>query len=438
MNRGSKSQKVKTQKVKTQKVKKQKRRTQKRYEPTVNKKLQELVSKTPLEINREILKCNAVFDKTGTISLTYGESTPSLSYVEPRIAVPKCYKISDKEAQETLLHNARSKKLLPASDIIAPFQSMANCWFNCGFMVNYISDRGRIFNRGFRESIIMGEMIGKNKRKTKVKPDKLRHALGYLAIAIDGCLRGDPLMHKLNTNHLILAIYKSIPKKNLPPIIRESKIDESSNPMLYYEGLYKYLYGNSEGAFPLIRLMLGNWKKGTEKKYQSFNFRMYLDMRVKMKFALRGIPFFREPEKAYKYLKKEELPALIVVEIENKHNKDNKLKSDDRIDASKTVRKPKEFRIGDVRYVLDAMVLRDVTNTHLCALLMYDGRQYGFDGESYSKINQFSWKNMINTNKRWTFRGSKWQGRGMPGKDGSPLYWNFRDGYQALYYYREN
>ena len=198
MNRRSK-----TQKVKRQKVKKQKRKTQKRYEPTVNKKLQELVSKTPLEINRELLKCNAAFDKTGTISLTYGESTPSLSYVEPRIAVPKCYKISDKEAQETLLHNARSKKLLPASDIVAPFQSMANCWFNCGFMVNYISDRGRIFNRGFRESIIMGEMIGKSKRKTKIRPEKLRHALGYLAVAIDGCLRGDPLMHKLNTNHLI-------------------------------------------------------------------------------------------------------------------------------------------------------------------------------------------------------------------------------------------
>jgi len=237
-------------------------------------------------------------------------------------------------------------------------------------------------------------------------------------------------MHKFNTNHLILAIYKAISKKNMPMIVKKSKLDESSNPLSYYDALYAFLYGDLNTYFT-SRLEIDNIKKNTIKKYLDFNFRIYLDMRVKMKFAVRNIPFFREPEKAYAYLKPEELPSAISVEIYNVVNNKEEL------NASKVIKKPKSFKIGSVKYVLDSMILRDITNTHLCALLTYDGQQYGFDGESYSRMNLFSWKNRVNMNKRWTFKGTKWQGKGLPGKDGTPVYWNFRDGYQCLFYYRE-
>ena len=59
----------------------------------------------------------------------------------------------------------------------------------------------------------------------------------------------DPIMHKLNTNHLLLAIYKAIPKSKLPQDIKESKLDDASNPIPYYKALYNYLYGNKVGAF---------------------------------------------------------------------------------------------------------------------------------------------------------------------------------------------
>ena len=407
-----------------------KRRTRKMYIPTIVKRLKRLEPITPLGINRSSMECNSTLDNINSITLTYGESTPDISYKEPRISVPNCLKLSDKKAQDTLLHNARSSKLIPGKDIIAPLQYMSNCWFNCGFMVNFISDRGRIFNRSFRESIIKGKMIDKRGKVKDIRPEKVRHAFGYLAMAIDACLRGDPMMHKLNTNHLILAIYKAIPRKEKPIEIKESKIDEASNPLIYYDALYKFLYGNLN-SYPIIRLEIEALKKDILKKYQSFDFRVYLDMRVKMKFAIRNIPFFKEPEKAYKYLESKDLPSIISVEIYNI------VKDKDKLDASKVIRKPKTFKIGSVRYVLDSMILRDVTNTHLCALLTYDGRQYGFDGESYSRINPFSWKSRLNTNKRWTFKGSKWQGKGLPGKDGTPIYWNFRSGYQCLFYYRD-
>ena len=56
--------------------------------------------------------------------------------------------------------------------------------------------------------MIEGKIIDKDGSRKEI-PEKLRNALGYFAIAIDACLRGDPIMHKLNTNHLLLSIYKS-------------------------------------------------------------------------------------------------------------------------------------------------------------------------------------------------------------------------------------
>ena len=203
---------------------KKKRRTRKTYIPTVVERLKKLESITPLGINKSSMECNSILDNINSITLTYGESTPNLSYIEPRISIPNCLKLSNKKAQDTLLHNARSNKLIPAKDIIAPLQYMSNCWFNCGFMTNFISDRGRIFNRSFRESIIKGKMVDKKGKTKEIKPEKVKHAFGYLALAIDACLRGDPIMHKFNTNHLILAIYKAISKKNMPMIVKKSKL----------------------------------------------------------------------------------------------------------------------------------------------------------------------------------------------------------------------
>ena len=100
------------------------------------------------------------------------------------------------------------------------------------------------------------------------------------------------------------------------------------------------------------------------------------------------------------------------------------------------INKPLKFKLGKAQYSLDSTLVRDVTNSHLCATLTYGGKQYGFDGESLHRMDPFSWKRYLNKDKRWSFKGSTWKGTGLPGKNGSQVYWNYRDGYQALYYYR--
>tara|TARA_B100001057_G_scaffold466621_1_gene523935 strand:+ start:705 stop:866 length:162 start_codon:yes stop_codon:yes gene_type:complete len=51
-------------------------------------------------------------------------------------------------------------------------------------------------------------------------------------------------------------------------------------------------------------------------------------------------------------------------------------------------------------------------------------------------MDPFKWKKYINKDKRWSFKGSTWKSDGLAGKKGDNVYWNYKDGYHALYYYR--
>tara|TARA_Y100000996_G_scaffold404507_1_gene378671 strand:- start:148 stop:987 length:840 start_codon:yes stop_codon:yes gene_type:complete len=277
-------------------------------------------------------------------------------------------------------------------------------------MALFISDKGREFNRSFRQSMIEGKIIDKDGSRKEI-PEKLRNALGYFAIAIDACLRGDPIMHKLNTNHLLLSIYKSIPKSKMPEEIKSSKIDEAGNPITYYKALYIYLYGNKSGSFPIEYIEISNIPDIPVKKgfYELTNMVNY-----------------------YMEKKGTAAPDLFIIEIFN-----NEEKGDDKSDPSKTVvNKPLRLKVKEVEYILDSTLVRDTTNSHLCATLTYGGKEYGFDGESLHRMDPFKWKKYLNKDKRWSFKGSVWKSNGLAGKKGSPLHWNYKDGYQVLYYYR--
>ena len=75
------------------------------------------------------------------------------------------------------------------------------------------------------------------------------------------------------------------------------------------------------------------------------------------------------------------------------------------------------------KYTLDSAIIRDVNENHFACVLTINNSQYGFDGESYKRLNRLSWRKLLTTNKQWTFQGSNTR-------------WNFRNGYQQLFYYR--
>ena len=74
-------------------------------------------------------------------------------------------------------------------------------------------------------------------------------------------------------------------------------------------------------------------------------------------------------------------------------------------------------------YQLDSAIIRDINRNHFACVVSINNGEYGFDGESYKKLNRFSWKRLLTKNKKWTFSGSN-------------TGWNFRKGYQQLFYYR--
>jgi hypothetical protein len=91
--------------------------------------------------------------------------------------------------------------------------------------------------------------------------------------------------------------------------------------------------------------------------------------------------------------------------------------------------KPRSFFIKGIKYMLDSCIIRDISQQHFCATITCDKKEMGYDGMSFHRLVDLSWKKYINSDFSWGFEGSTDSG-------GKPLEWNFTHGYQMLVYYR--
>jgi len=66
------------------------------------------------------------------------------------------------DAQALFLDNLSKHNIINIDSLIVPKQSYYNCWFNTSIMMNYISDKGRKFNKYFRQYMITGKMKNLN------------------------------------------------------------------------------------------------------------------------------------------------------------------------------------------------------------------------------------------------------------------------------------
>ena len=120
------------------------------------------------------------------------------------------------------------------------------------------------------------------------------------------------------------------------------------------------------------------------------------------------------------------IPDIIILKIKNIQTNDN---SNEEL-HKKSVILNINIKNLSIKYRLDSIILRDTKEKHFCSLLTYNKNEYGFDGVSYRKLSKFNWKQMINKNKNWTFKGSNWR------ENNESIIWNFQNGYQLLFYYR--
>ena len=337
-----------------------------------DKKVKELKSYSPL-INNELVKQN----NRKKIDIFANCKSLEINKI-PKIWNGKmCIAFNQNVAKIILLNNLSSTKLIPYEELISPKQYQSNCWFNVMYMILFISDKGRKFYRFFRQLMILGTKLNGDKI-----PNSLWKSFSLLNLAIEATLTGYYNLETFDTNKIIINIYNSIPKNKT--IIKENiyKVDEPGNPTDYYSTIMHYLNDNS-------------------LYYLDINCAWYKQHK-KNRFEFKG-----------------KIPETIIFKI----------------DSDEYVKKPQIIKIvkNNVEHIysIDAAAIIDTTNRHFSCLITYDKNEYGFDGASFKRINPFKWKKLLNKNKHFTFKGSNFND-----DINDPVVWNFRNGYQELFYYK--
>jgi hypothetical protein len=330
------------------------------YSPTINKDLVTLAS-----IPRENIQgCN--------LQQAYQLKEPL------KIELPnrQCVEYYTPEAEKILLKNLKANKHVITHQIVPPMQSHGNCWFNAFFVTFFVSDKGRKFFHFLRQLMIKGTQ----KNKTPM-PANLRNAFALLNFGIDSCLRGNDFAYELDTNSIIVELFKQIPanyKESHKDIVN---IDDAGNPVLYYMAIINYLNNNSI-QFLFFRGADNHWKEKISEILGQMT----------------------------------HLPHFIVMEFFEEEAKecDNKAIS---------------FKVNNAKYALDSAVVRDIEKEHFCAAITCEGKEMGYDGMSFHRLTPFLWKHKLNSDVTWKFEGSNHA-------DETPMQWNFRKSYQMLLYYR--
>ena len=283
-----------------------------------------------------------------------------------------CYPYDDPVAKKYMLKNLKANKHINPNQVVPPIQELGNCWFNTMLVSLFISDKGRKFFHFLRQMMIEGKQKGGNPI-----PEVLRDGFALFNYAIDACLTGNKYAYILNTNAIIQQIYDSVPDdyKEKYSYIRD--VDEAGNPIRYYLSLINYL-GNRNLPVLFVQDCNVNWQ-----------------FQVQSKIVNR-------------------LPDVIILEFFN--------------DDEPTSNKETSFTLNGAKYSLDSCIIRDTGKNHFSALLMCEKKEMAYDGMSFHRLTYMDWKDKINTDFKWQFKGSEDEGR--------ILTWNFAKGYYMLIYYR--
>ena len=320
------------------------------FSPSVNKKLSQLISESP---NTSLYNCE---DKAEI-------------QIENEEEDIECVKWDSDSAKKAMLKNIKSKNI-DFQLIIAPKQIDSNCWFNCFFMVFFISDKGRKFFRYLRESMVKGVLPSKKKI-----PQNLRKSFFMLNRFIDASLLGytdtNLFAETMDTNDLIKSISQELKKKWSRYRIHE----DGGNPITYYKRITEYLNDDE------IKLM---------------------EIKNRMPVS--------EDIKRFKK-KTNNIPEIIITQL----------------DDDKKVEKSKIIKLGRYKYKLDSVILRNVLRMHFSAYITLNNKLYAFDGSSYSKLIKYNWKSDLNKDVNFILEEG--------GDESKPIF-NFKNGFQILFYYR--
>ena len=359
-----------------------KKMSKKSFSPSINKYIASISD----SIRIDLFKCDDNHYKEFLTTLL-GEGNVSVPYIPvgvDRNGKTICKKMNSKKGRDIMLRNVRNIKL-DENQIIAPVQRKSNCWFNAMFVTFFFSDKGRKFFRYFREIMIKGETSNGD----KIKPAKLGDSLLALNACIEASYGNKDIALAMNTNRVIEAVYNAIPVSKRPQEIRN--IGKAGNPWHFYKSLMNVMHNR-------------------DLKYRDGNYMAYT-------LSL---------DKGWTLQEKDELPELVVFEI-----------YDSECDKIKHYKHALNVKVklpnGEQgTYLLDSAVVRDTEQRHFCALLTVNGKEFGFDGLSHSRMSPFGWKEhfLYHRDNEWMFQGSVFS------STGRDIKWKFNKAYHLLFYYR--
>ena len=284
-----------------------------------------------------------------------------------------CYPYDDPIAKKYMLKNLKANKHANPNKIVPPIQELANCWFNTMFVSLFISDKGRKFFHFLRQMMIEGKQKG-----GELLPQVLKDGFALFNYAIDACLTGNKYAYILNTNAIIQKIYDAIPNEYKDQYYYIRDVDEAGNPIRYYLSLINYL-GNRNLRVLFLQDCGVSWEFQVQEK-----------------------------------ITEDHMPDVIILEFFN----DNGL----------TANKKTSFVVNGAKYSLDSCIIRDTAQNHFSSLLTCEKNEMAYDGMSFHRLTYMEWKDKINTDFKWQFKGSE--------DGGKLLTWNFAKGYYMLIYYR--
>jgi len=290
----------------------------------------------------------------------------------------KCVNITSKGAQKQLIRFLNRPRV--ADCITAPKQHMSNCWFNTLLMSMFISDKGYKFMKPIRQIMITGTRLDGTKLHAPFHRALLKFNNAIQA-SID-CV--DPNFSLLlDTNEIIYDLHRTISydldSSKWHVIFEVPKVGKAGNPIKYYQAIVSALLDD------------------TNIQKHIFN--------VSKISSLKDIKSLSDN------------PDIIVRNFADKSKYNTKLQ------------KPETFKVNGHTYKLDSVVLRDNSKSHFSCYVTINGEEYAFDGMTFSRLSKFKWRSLLHKNKDFKFED-------IDVRLGSALTFNFKKGYQILFYYR--
>lgn len=349
---------------------------------TIRKDMMQSKSFTP-SINKRLVSIKSIdehpifaCDTKSPLEKTVSTSTLKVQIKDNGNLV--CTDVFSPMAKKAFLRSLKSNKI-SCKYIIPPIQFHANCWFNTMFMCFFISDKGAKFTRYLRQAMIEGKLINGN----PITPKSLQKSFVIFNAAIEAVQNknNQPINSlALNTNSIIHNIYKSIPKTFEHSHYGIKDVDEYGNPLVFYSDLIEYIDAKSAGS-PTLKVLAGS------TEVQAF---------------LSG--------------SSNETSDIIAVQLFNSSYSPSYAQANN-------LKKRTTIKHESHTYKLDSAIIRDNNHTHFGCGISCNKRDMLYDGAAFTKLISKKWKSLINKNKDWKLPGSKTQ-------------WNFKKGYQILFYYK--